>query len=307
MSAPAPLPAGTVLRRRFELTAVIGQGATGTVYRGIDHRWRRAGAGQAEVAVKVARDRAWAGPRIRYEGHVLRRLHHPHIVRLRGTGRAGGLVFLALDLLSGETLAQRLAKRSGHGLDEEMALRVVAGLGAALGSLHGLGLIHGDLKPGNIMVGPDGHAVLIDLATSRAFRPSVPGVGSGGRPPFAGDDVTPAYASPARLAGLPPDPRDDVFALAVVAATMLAGRHPFAGRTVTEAPAPERPPGLDGVRWAVLRRALAPEARARPRDPAAFAAQLRHPGLADRLWGWGAALAIPHPRTAPILLRTQSA
>lgn len=297
MSAAVPLSAGTLLRRRFELTAVIGQGATGTVYRGIDHRWRRLGAGQAEVAVKIARDRAWAGPRIRYEGHVLGRLRHPHLVRLRATGRAGGLAFLALDLLSGETLAQRLGKRSGRGLDVETALRIVDGLGAALGHLHRLGLIHGDVKPGNVMLGPDGHAVLIDLAASRAFLPWTRG---------AGDDITPAYASPARLAGLPPDPRDDVFALAMVACTMLAGRHPFAGRPVTEAPAPGRPPGLDGARWAVLSRGLAPEARTRPRDPAAFAARLRHPGPVDRLRGWGAALALPHPRPAPILLRTQS-
>ncbi len=306
MSAAVPLPVGTVLRRRFELTAVIGQGATGTVYRGIDHRWRRGGAGRAEVAVKVARDRASAGPRIRHEGHVLGRLRHSHLVPLRGTGRAGALPFLVLDLLSGETLAQRLGERAGRGLDAETALRVVAGLGAALERLHRLGLIHGDVKPGNVMVGPDGHAVLIDLAASRPFRPRVPGAGSGGSPPFAGDDVTPAYASPARLAGLPPDPRDDVFSLAVVACTMLAGRHPFAGRPVTEAPAPERPPGLDGGRWAVLSRGLAPEAGARPRDPTTFAARLRHPGPADRLRGWGAALALPPPRQAPILLRTRS-
>lgn len=284
----APLPVGLVLDDRFVLSAIIGRGATATVYRAIDRCPHRAA---AEVAVKVG------GSAVRYEGQVLRALSHPNVVRPHGAGRRGGFYFLAIDLLPGLTLTQILSERAGLGLDRESTLRIVADLGSALASVHRLGLVHGDVKPGNVMIGPGGHAVLFDFAAARSFRAITIGAAPVAFYAARGSDLTPAYASPARLAGEPPDPRDDVYSLAVLACTMFAGRHPFGGLPVTEAlerwTRPERPAGLSGAAWAALRRGLALQAEDRPADADAFAASLRRPGAADHFRAWCAAAFLP--------------
>ncbi len=198
-----------------------------------------------------------------------------------------------LDLLPGRTLAAILQEQGGRPLGLGAALRVIRDVGGALASLHRVGLIHGDVKPGNVMIGPDGRAMLIDLGAARAYRPDA----------LVPDDpvglpcsVTPAYAAPGLLAGGSPDPRDDVFSLALLGCTMLSGRHPFGGASCLDARAQGgvslRPRGLDDGRWEVLSKGLAWDAAARPASVVEFVAQVGPATLFDRFCAWiGAAMA----------------
>lgn len=292
--AAGPLPVGAILSGRFALTAILGQGATATVYRATDLYTCHAHETPVEVAVKIGREadhhRGSLWQRMMHEGAVLRTVKHPNIPCVHGVGEAGTRPFLALDFLPGRTLAAILRERAGLGLDRSVAVRIALDLGEALEAVHRHGLIHGDIKPGNVIVRPDGRAGLIDFAAAQTYRPR--GIGGTRAEPFhnGGDDLTPAYASPWRLAGDPPDPRDDMFSLALLAYAMLYGRHPFGGRPCLDAEAegaaPVRPPDVGGARWAVLRSALAMDSIARPSGAARFAARLRHPSLSDHLRAW---------------------
>lgn len=286
-SLPEPVLIGSLLRGRFQLLDVLGWGGTATVYRAVD---RHAG---TVVAIKFAKSGSTgrgAAALLLREARCLRAVHHPRLARLAGMGREGRHRFLVLGLTEGDTLAALLRDAKGCGLPDTMAMRIVADLGSALGALHRSGFIHGDLKPGNVIVGPDGHATLIDLGTAQRFDG-----GRSGLRDHLGGTVTPAYASPGRLTGRPPDPRDDVFSLAVLTYAMLTGRHPFAGRSCLDPPRrgrmPARPSQLDAGRWACLRRGLARRATARHPDAAIFAARFRHPRLGDHIQAGATALA----------------
>ena len=274
-SLPEPVLIGSLLRGRFLLLDVLGQGGTATVYRALD---RHAG---IEVAIKVAKSGSIgreAAALLLREARCLRAVRHPRLAQLAGLAREGRHWFLVLGLTEGDTLAALLRDAKGSGLPDTRAMRIVADLCSGLGALHRSGFIHGDLKPGNVIVGPDGHATLIDLGTAQRFDGGYSGLRD-----HLGSTVTPAYASPGRLTGRPPDPGDDVFSLAVLTCAMLTGRHPFAGRSCLDPPGPGRMPArpsqLDAGRWACLRRGLARRATARHPDAATFAARFRHPRL----------------------------
>lgn len=290
---PLPLPLGIIIAGRYALTSVIGQGATGAVYKAWD--WRRMGPDgrPMEVALKVSGDDERLACLLHHEALCLRAARHPRLVRLRDSGIAGPCTMLVLDLLPGRTLAAILRERGGRPLGLGAILRIIRDVGGALTCLHRVGLIHGDVKPGNVMIGPDGHATLIDLGAARSYRLDAPEPDG---PVGLSCSVTPAYAAPGLLAGGSPDPRDDVFSLALLGCTMLSGRHPFSGASCLDAMAqgevPLRPRGLDDDRWEALSQGLAWNAAARPASAAAFVAQVGPSTVVDRFrFGIGAATA----------------
>ncbi len=294
---PSPAPLGTVVGGRYRLTGLLGRGATGMVYRAEDQ------GGSGQVAIKVGAgegDRSgWIRRLVHGEAACLMQVRHPRIVRLRGLARVGGDDALILDLLPGETLAALLTARRGVPLGEGAALRIVDDLGGALACLHRAGFVHGDVKPGNVVVAPDGRATLIDFGAARR-------IGDSAGPASAGEnlaDVTPAYAAPGLLAGEGPDPRDDVYSLALVALAALTGRPPRGGGGDPGAAAgggrPTPSTTIAPVRRIVLRRALAADRADRPPRADRFAAQLRNPGLADRLAAWAGAPRLPGRSPTP--------
>lgn len=299
-SPPAPakaveraLPAalGTVLRGRFELVEVIGRGGLSTVYRAIDLVRRRARSADAEVALKVTDIGDGHGDDaavlLHREGRRLMELSHPNIVGVRDFDRDGPLHFLVMELLQGRTLAQVLRERDARPLERMHAFAIVRALGGALDAVHRAGMVHGDVKPGNVFITRGGGVKLIDFGTAQPILP----------PDHRPEDdetvvfvqrlraVTPAYASPALLAGHPAEPRDDLFSLAVLVYVLLAGRHPFDGRSVAAAMAdrlsPKRPAGLSDSTWSTLRDALAFEPDQRPDGVAEFVRRLTRPRLLD--------------------------
>jgi eukaryotic-like serine/threonine-protein kinase len=251
--------------QRFALQEEIGRGVFGEVFRAIDRSTAR------KVAIKrlTGDAGAEAAERLRVEAEWLRRIDSPHVVRLVAEGVDGdGRPYLAVEWLEGEDLARRLRNRPPS-IDEAIATGRDIALGLA--ALHALGVVHGDVKPANILLtkGEDGapRATLIDLGAAYPAGPASPATGR--RP-----GGTPAYMSPEQILGDQPiDGRTDVFALGVLLYEVVAGRRPFAGsgaydvflkillqdRPLLRAVVPGVPAGLE----AVVARALSrrPEGR----------------------------------------------
>lgn len=291
-----PIPLGTKVRERFKIIDVIGRGGMSTVYRAIDLVRVRARAVESDVALKVIDvDEGYRQDAIALlhrEGRRLLELQHPNIVRVYDSDEDGSLHFLVMELLHGKTLARALAERDGQPLEPAVALRIIAGVGAGLSAAHAAGMIHGDIKPGNIFITRDGGVKLIDFGTAQATARR--------DQPLDDDDtslyidrlraVTPAYASLEMLGGDTPDARDDVFSFAVIAYLILAGSHPFEGKTAAQAwregMEPPRPATLSSPRWVVLREALTLPRAERTAQVAAFAERLRSPGWRDYWRAW---------------------
>ena len=268
----------TVGNGRYELEAEIANGAIGTVWRGKDTRTGD------RVAIKLLRREASIQPELVMaflaEADVLAELRHPCVVRARELVRGVGQFALVLDLVNGLDLRRRL--RADGPLPPAVAADVVAQIADALAYLHGRGIVHGDIKPGNILVPIDGSPVrLTDFGVARR----VPADGApdvGGRATHA----TPEYVAPEVVAGEAPRPSTDVYALGIVLYELLCGRSPYRGGSAAEVLRRHAscvavpPPGLPESVWAVITGCLAKEPADRPTAPT----------IANRLRGLQAAL-----------------
>ena len=224
-----PEPAGGTRRLdqvtvgRYQLLKLLGRGGMGEVYAGYDPELDR------RVAIKILRTdlRNPDTHRARFmrEAQAVARLHHPHVVGIHDVGNAGGRIFLAMELVEGETLASWLAARP-RPVPE--ILRVFAQAGRGLEAAHQAGIVHRDFKPQNVMLGPDGSARVMDfgLAASAEPAPDQP------RLTVAGSLLgTPHYMSPEQLLGNRADPRAHQFSFCVALWEALHGALPFPGHT----------------------------------------------------------------------------
>ncbi len=261
--------------KHYRIVRRLGEGGMGVVFEAFDERLER------PVALKLLRhDTAdpSAGERMIREARVAARVVHPLICQVYDLGEAGGRPFIAMELVAGESLADRLARSA---LPPADALRTAAAMLDALAVLHGHGIVHRDLKPSNIFLGPAG-VKLLDFGLARPLQPASDATGQ----PLTAAGMfvgTPQYASPEQLSGLTVDVRSDLFSAAVVAFEMLAGRPPFTGATLpalAHAVLHGAPPVLTGspavaAADRVLHRALAKSPAERYPSAAAFAADLR--------------------------------
>ena len=219
MGAQAPL-APRVLAARYRIGPLLGRGGMAEVYDGYDERLHR------PVAVKMLRPDVAADPEVRRrfeeEARSAARLSHPSVVAVFDTGEDAGTPFIVMERLPGETMADRMVA----GPVEEAWLRRVAGdvLGA-LGAAHAAGLVHRDVKPGNILIGVDGCAKVADFGIAKSMEVARDITGTG---LLVG---TPAYLAPERLEGRPATERSDLYSLGVVLYEALAGAKPFDGPT----------------------------------------------------------------------------
>ena len=227
------LTAGAVLADRYRLEAVLGRGGTGVVWRAHD------GTLGETIAVKILRaELAAVGPdaleSFTNELRLARRLSHRNIVRLHDIGRDGDAVFLTMEYVEGASLAALLA---AHGpLPAPAVLSVAKQLMRALNVAHGHGVVHGDLKPANLLLGAGGVLKVADFGVARLIRaPAVAGHAArsaSARPDLAGALVgTPAFMAPELLLGAPPSVGSDLYAAGVVLQACLTGQTPFDGDT----------------------------------------------------------------------------
>ncbi|HSB20177.1 MAG TPA: protein kinase [Anaeromyxobacteraceae bacterium] len=236
---------------RFELVREIGRGGFGVVWEARDRELGRA------VAFKAVRAAGPAGrreERLLQEAELAARLSHPNIVTLHDVGRSEHGPYLVLELLRGRTLADALARGA---LPPREAIRVGVEVAGALAHAHARGVVHRDLKPGNVFLQDQGPAKVLDFGLAHAF----------GR--RKEDGGTPDYMAPEQCRGAPEDERTDVFALGVILYRSLTGELPFAdGGSAARrfrAPAAVEVPGAPGL-GPLLARMLARDPVQRPRD-----------------------------------------
>ena len=273
------LAPGFVLRFRYVLQDVIGRGGSSLVFRAKD--LRRASTEEMatnSVAVKLLRTELRADPlalaRLKREFRQMQRLSHPGIVRVFDLDCDSNVWFISMELVAGRTVKAWMETPGSHA----DAMRIVAACCEALEHAHSLDIIHGDLKPTNVMVADDGTAKLIDFGSA-----SSPGSGGAATsdPTLA---VTPLYASPQILAGKAAEQRDDIFSLACLTYSILSGGlHPFGGRPSLEdgraKSAPTYVRAIPAGLFEVIERGLSVE---RERRPASVREFLRDLTDADR-------------------------
>ena len=222
----------TVLLHRFKLVQLVGEGGMSNVYKAIDLRKVEAGARDPHLAVKVLSvdfDDYFSSLTVMHqEASKLQTLTHPNIVRVIDWDRDGQTVFMTMEYLDGISLKFRMKRDAAEPtLPREEAMRVIADMVAALDFAHRKHIVHGDLKPGNVIVTTAGDVKVIDFGIARFLRKPHEEVQAQERWRESFNALTPHYASPEMHDDAEPDARDDVYALACIAHELLTGTHPF--------------------------------------------------------------------------------
>jgi beta-lactam-binding protein with PASTA domain/predicted Ser/Thr protein kinase len=240
----------SVVGERYRVEARIGAGGMAEVYRGFDPVLNRT------VAIKVllpqfARDAGFVA-RFRREAQAAARLNQPNIVGVYDTGADGDRQYIVMEFVEGRTLAEFLA--GGRRLTPTQSVDLTQKIAAALASAHAQGIVHRDIKPGNVMVTRNGLVKVMDFGIARMQTDIT-------APQTSSVIGTPTYLSPEQAQGQAVDARSDLYSLGCVLYELLAGRPPFTGDTpvaiaykqVNETPVPpsahnpDVPPRLDAV------------------------------------------------------------
>lgn len=214
-------------QRRFgdyELLELIGQGGMGAVYRAHQHNLDR------EVALKFLAAGPWASDefiaRFRREAQAAARMQHPNIVEIYDTGVRDGLYFFSMRLVKGETLADRLRARGP--MDVKQAAAMMRTIAEAIDYAHRLGVLHLDLKPGNVLLSENDEPLVADFGLARRIDEG----------PSEHDNIsgTPSYMAPEQATAKSNDigPAADIYGLGAILYEMLVGEPPFRGRDVKD-------------------------------------------------------------------------
>jgi len=210
---------GSTVLAHYEVGEQIGQGGMGLVYRARDRRLDR------WVALKLLPPWAVAHPHLRQrllrEAQCASALDHPNIVTVHGIEQDRGVDFIVMEYVHGKTLQSLIPAR---GLPVKDALHFGVQIAEALSAAYAKGILHGDLKPLNIMVTEDRRVKLLDFGLAAALSSADPQSGEAEPPERFGTRV---YMAPEQLDGLHPDPRSEIFSLGLILHQMLGGKHAF--------------------------------------------------------------------------------
>ncbi|HEY4332833.1 MAG TPA: protein kinase, partial [Ilumatobacteraceae bacterium] len=216
-----PLPPPPLLAQRYRLERRIAQGGMAEVWLATDMSLSR------QVAVKILKSTLASDPivaeRFRREAITVARLSHPNIVAVHDTIDYDGRQAVVMQLINGKSLRQLLDEQKRLG--PELTMHIGSCVAAALDAAHAAGLVHRDVKPGNILITPDGRVLLADFGIAK---------GLGTNDDLTSDNVmmgTAKYLSPEQVRGKKLDGRADLYALGLVLYECLAGRVPFLGET----------------------------------------------------------------------------
>lgn len=219
MSGEAPVQFG-----RFRVLGELGRGAMGVVYRAEDPALGRAVAIKTITLTGTEDERAHFEARFLQEARAAGGIGHPAIVTIYDVGREGDVAFMAMELLDGRELRDLIR---GGSLAPSEAVEIAARVAEALAAAHERGVVHRDVKPGNIMVLADGRVKIMDFGIARLRDPDVKtatGMLLG----------SPRYMSPEQVSGEHFDHRADIFSLGVVLYEMLTGVTPFSGEDISQ-------------------------------------------------------------------------
>ena len=277
---------GTILANRYLIDAVVGSGGLGIVYRARDRVLGE------QVALKVLRPEVLANDdqaaaKLADELRVARRISHRNVVRVHDIGESDGVMFLTMEYVDGASLATIIETRGA--LQGNAVLSIARQLMRALAVMHAEGVVHGDLKPANLLLGPNGVLKLSDFGISRIVRLTTRDAAT--QQETRGDSIarlsgatvgTPEYMAPEQLIGALPTPASDIYAAGVVLHECLTGTTPFEAETrmtflahkLDVTPASTRAvPAIvtaSSSLEAVIARMMAPTADARPASAASL-------------------------------------
>jgi serine/threonine protein kinase len=236
---------------RFKVIDELGRGAMGVVYRAQDDMLQRTVAIKTVALTGSSKERDIHEARFLQEARAAGGLSHPSIVTIYDVGREGDMAFIAMEVVEGKDLRELIGDAS---LTPSRAVAIAAAAAEGLAFAHERGIVHRDVKPGNIMVLADGRVKIMDFGIARLTEPAVKtqtGVLLG----------SPQYMAPEQIIGQPLDHRADIFSLGLVLYEMLTGAKPFQGEDIPEltfkvanlpaAPpshlAPDLPPVMDFI------------------------------------------------------------
>jgi serine/threonine protein kinase/Tol biopolymer transport system component len=264
----------------YEIAAQIGAGGMGEVYQAHDTKLGR------DVAIKVLPE-AFAHDadrlsRFQREAKMLASLNHPNIATIHGLEQSGGTSYLVMELVSGETLSERVKRDGAVPIEETLA--IAKQIAEALEAAHEKGIIHRDLKPANVKLTPEGKVKVLDFGLAKAFEADSAAEDMSNSPTLSRAATlqgvilgTAAYMSPEQARGKSVDKRTDIWAFGCVLYELLTGKQAFDGEDITEILAavvkiepdwtrlPEATPTTIGV---LLRRCLRKDRRQRLQDAA---------------------------------------
>ncbi len=270
------LKPGSILKDRFNLVSVLGEGGMGVVYKAIDMLKVEAKDMNPYVAIKVLSESFKEHPdafiSLQRETSKAQKLAHPNIATVYDFDRDKDSIYMTMEMLEGKPLDEYIKSMPKEGLSEAEALEMVTGLGEGLAYAHANGLVHSDFKPGNAFVLYDGPIKVIDFGIARAaggaaqehapdhdigqtgletnLNPAPTDNTAGMTTDFDAGTLgalTPAYATIEMFEGKEPAPSDDIYALACVAVQLLTGKHPFKKRTAPKAKEKKmKPPVIAG-------------------------------------------------------------
>jgi hypothetical protein len=252
----------------YEVQEFIGQGAMGLVYRAYHAQLERSGAVKVLQVLAAGKD---AAARFRHEAQAIAQMRHPNIVNVYDFGEYEGTPYMIVEYVPGGNLANRMQQTP---MDQANALKCLRGIAAGLDYAHSMGIVHRDVKPGNVLLEKDGTPVLADFGLVKLLQgssvQSMTGVTTG----------TPAYMAPEQVTGHDVGPAADRYSLATMAYEMLTGVIPFDGEGVLELlyahvhreppPPSSRNAAFDSAVDAVILRGLAKDPDARWESGLAF-------------------------------------
>jgi len=220
----------------YKVLEKIGQGGMGEVYRAEDTSLKR------DVAIKVLPEQFTKDPqrlaRFEREAQLLAQLNHPNIAAIYGFEEADDVRFLAMELVPGETLAERVAKGP---VPVEETLEICRQIAEGVEAAHEKGVIHRDLKPANVKVTPEGKIKILDFGLAKAFEDEMPAADISQSPTLTEEMTragvilgTAAYMSPEQAKGKEVNKQADIFSFGTILYELLTGKRAFQGETITE-------------------------------------------------------------------------
>src|SRR5450631_1520633 len=252
---------GRVLRNRYVLESRLGSGGMGTVFKAMDRYRCDLTEDNRHVAIKFLHEETDSRPEVlsnlRREFFCAQALSHRSIVKVYELDLDDDVAFFTMELLQGELLSTVLEGSRPISISRSYAWEIIREIGDGLAHAHARNVVHGDLKPQNIMITNSGELRILDFGASHAPARQRSNADGARKNTI---NLTPAYACCELLEGQKADPRDDLYALACISYELLAGEHPFQGRRSTEARdlglLARRPPGLTRQQWQALAMSL---------------------------------------------------